>query len=70
MKPYYLRKIWMELPCQGVSFVLIELCGFLLRVPAQFGLSVEVVLLDTELEVLPFFAATSVGRILSIEAGK
>jgi hypothetical protein len=31
---------------------------------------VEVVLLDTELEVIPFFDATAVFRILGIEAGK
>ena len=45
-------------------------CGFLFWVPAQFGLCVEVVLLDTELEVIPFFAATAVFPILGVKAGK
>ena len=43
--------------------------GFLFRVPAQFGLCVDVVLLDTEFEVIPFFAATAIFRIFGIKAG-
>ena len=60
----------MELPRKCVRFIQVELHGFLFRVSAQFGLCVEVVLLDTELEVIPFFAATAVFRILGIKAGK
>ena len=60
----------MELPRKGVRFVYVELCGFLFWLPAQFGLCVEVVLLDTELEVIPFFAATAVFPILGVKAGK
>jgi hypothetical protein len=48
----------------------VKLCGFLFRVPAQLGLCVEVVLLDTELEVFPFFTATAVFRIFCLKAGK
>ena len=40
------------------------------RVPAQFGLCVDVVLLDTEFEVIPFFAATAIFRIFGIKAAK
>ncbi len=60
----------MEFPYQGVRLVQLELCGFLFRVSAQFGLCVEMVLLDTEIEVSPFFAARGVFRIFGIEAGK
>ena len=64
------RKVRMELSCQGVGFVQLELCGFFLRIPAHFGLYVEVVLLDTKLEVIPLFAATVIFCILHIKAGK
>ncbi|MFL6448731.1 MAG: hypothetical protein ACJ746_13735 [Bryobacteraceae bacterium] len=60
----------MELPRKSVRFIHVELCGFLFWIPAQFGLCVEVVLLDTELEVIPFFAAAAVFRILGVKAGK
>ena len=60
----------MELPRKGVRFVYVELCGFLFWLPAQFGLCVEVMLLDTELEVFPFFAAMAEFRILGVKAGK
>jgi hypothetical protein len=60
----------MELPRKGVRFIYVELCGFLFWVPAQFGLCVEVVLLDTELEMIPFFAARAVFRTIGVKAGK
>ena len=60
----------MKSSCQGVRSVQLELYRFLFRVTAQFGLQVEVVLLDTELKMIPFFAATAVFRILQVKAGK
>ena len=50
----------MELPYQRFCFVQLELDGFLFWIAAHFGLYVDVVLLDTELQVVPFFAATTV----------
>ncbi len=67
---YSSRKVGMELPRKGVRFIDVKLCGFLFWVPAQFGLCVEVVLLHTELEVFPFFAAAAEFRILRVKAGK
>jgi hypothetical protein len=64
------RKVRVELPCQAVGFSQLELCRFFIRSAAYFGLYVKVVLLDTKLEVIPFFAARAVLRILRIKPGK
>lgn len=60
----------MEPSCQSVGFVQVELCRLLFRIPAHFGLYMEVVLLHTKLEVIPFFVPRAVFRILTIKAGK
>ena len=60
----------MESSCQSVGFVQVEFCGLLFRIPAHFGLYMEVMLLHTKLEVIPFFAARAVFRILTTKTGK
>jgi hypothetical protein len=59
----------MEPPRKVFRFIYLELCQFLFWIPAQFGLCVEMVPLDAEVEVIPFFAATGIFRILNVKAG-
>ena len=64
------RKVGMKFSGQCIGLREEELGCFLGRMAAHFRLHVQMILLDTKLECLPFFAAWLVFRVVYRQAGK
>ena len=60
----------MEPSCQCIDFHEQELCRFLVRIPAHFRLRVHVLMLYTELQLIPVLGAAFVFRFGQIKGGE